>query len=164
MCLVLELLGPDLRSWQLCFGNPGLTGLSVKQVLSQVKNCSDCKGRFYSFSPKTFQKSSNIMTVKKQQWWQTQSEKHVTFSVIMNEQSKPTKCQESKYFYTFSFPLNNKKRQPHTRTQTSSIALLPPHKTHSIHTRHKQIKLGLGSSFHTHPLIWSKINPQWNMN
>ncbi|XP_059188421.1 SRSF protein kinase 3 [Centropristis striata] len=36
MCLVLELLGPDLRSWQLCFGNPGLTRPLVKQILIQV--------------------------------------------------------------------------------------------------------------------------------
>ncbi|XP_026187235.1 SRSF protein kinase 3 [Mastacembelus armatus] len=36
MCLVLELLGPDLRSWQLCFGTPGLLRLWVKQVLTQV--------------------------------------------------------------------------------------------------------------------------------
>ncbi|XP_034393292.1 SRSF protein kinase 3 [Cyclopterus lumpus] len=36
MCLVLELLGPDLRSWQLCFGSPGLTRPSVKQILTQV--------------------------------------------------------------------------------------------------------------------------------
>ncbi|GAA6223543.1 SRSF protein kinase 3-like [Lates japonicus] len=36
MCLVLELLGPDLRSWQLCFGNPGLPRLWVKQILTQV--------------------------------------------------------------------------------------------------------------------------------
>ncbi|XP_056241214.1 SRSF protein kinase 3 [Seriola aureovittata] len=36
MCLVLELLGPDLRSWQLCFGDPGLSQLWVKQILTQV--------------------------------------------------------------------------------------------------------------------------------
>ncbi|XP_034052371.1 SRSF protein kinase 3 [Gymnodraco acuticeps] len=36
MCLVLELLGPDLRSWQLCFGNPGLAQRSVKQILTQI--------------------------------------------------------------------------------------------------------------------------------
>ncbi|XP_060914568.1 SRSF protein kinase 3 [Labrus mixtus] len=36
ICLVLELLGPDLRSWQLCFGNPGLSQPSVKQILTQV--------------------------------------------------------------------------------------------------------------------------------
>ncbi|KAL7398984.1 hypothetical protein ABVT39_018146 [Epinephelus coioides] len=36
MCLVLELLGPDLRGWQLCFGNPGLTQPLVKQILTQV--------------------------------------------------------------------------------------------------------------------------------
>ncbi|XP_070765803.1 SRSF protein kinase 3 [Enoplosus armatus] len=36
MCLVLELLGPDLRSWQLCFGNPGLMRPSVKKILTQV--------------------------------------------------------------------------------------------------------------------------------
>ncbi|KAF1390853.1 hypothetical protein PFLUV_G00062400 [Perca fluviatilis] len=36
MCLVLELLGPDLREWQLCFGNPGLTRPSVKHILTQV--------------------------------------------------------------------------------------------------------------------------------
>ncbi|XP_055366282.1 SRSF protein kinase 3 [Betta splendens] len=36
MCLVLELLGPDLRSWQLCFGKPGLSHTRVKQVLTQV--------------------------------------------------------------------------------------------------------------------------------
>ncbi|XP_037627450.1 SRSF protein kinase 3 [Sebastes umbrosus] len=36
MCLVLELLGPDLRGWQLCFGNPGLTPHSAKQILTQV--------------------------------------------------------------------------------------------------------------------------------
>uniref|UniRef100_UPI0037E938CD SRSF protein kinase 3 n=1 Tax=Semicossyphus pulcher TaxID=241346 RepID=UPI0037E938CD len=36
MCLVLELLGPDLRSWQLCFGNPGLSPPLVKQILTQV--------------------------------------------------------------------------------------------------------------------------------
>ncbi|XP_068589416.1 SRSF protein kinase 3 [Cebidichthys violaceus] len=36
MCLVMELLGPDLRSWQLCFGSPGLIQPSVKQILTQV--------------------------------------------------------------------------------------------------------------------------------
>uniref|UniRef100_UPI003AAA4BC6 SRSF protein kinase 3 n=1 Tax=Centroberyx gerrardi TaxID=166262 RepID=UPI003AAA4BC6 len=36
VCLVLELLGPDLRSWQLCFGNPGLSRPWVKQILTQV--------------------------------------------------------------------------------------------------------------------------------
>ncbi|KAK5863125.1 hypothetical protein PBY51_000179 [Eleginops maclovinus] len=36
MCLVLELLGPDLRSLQLCFGNPGLAQRSVKQILTQI--------------------------------------------------------------------------------------------------------------------------------
>ncbi|XP_053281438.1 SRSF protein kinase 3 [Pleuronectes platessa] len=36
MCLVLELLGPDLRCWQLCFGDPGLSRLWVKQILTQV--------------------------------------------------------------------------------------------------------------------------------
>ncbi|XP_030589946.1 SRSF protein kinase 3 isoform X2 [Archocentrus centrarchus] len=36
ICLVLELLGPDVRSWQLCFGNPGLLQPCVKQILTQV--------------------------------------------------------------------------------------------------------------------------------
>uniref|UniRef100_A0A3Q0SJ67 non-specific serine/threonine protein kinase n=1 Tax=Amphilophus citrinellus TaxID=61819 RepID=A0A3Q0SJ67_AMPCI len=36
ICLVLELLGPDVRSWQLCFGNPGLLQPWVKQILTQV--------------------------------------------------------------------------------------------------------------------------------
>ncbi|MEQ2252287.1 hypothetical protein ILYODFUR_020215 [Ilyodon furcidens] len=36
MCLVLELLGPNLRSWQLCFGKPGLLQPWVKQILTQV--------------------------------------------------------------------------------------------------------------------------------
>ncbi|XP_026224432.1 SRSF protein kinase 3 [Anabas testudineus] len=36
MCLVLELLGPDLRSWQLCFGHSGLSQMWVKQILTQV--------------------------------------------------------------------------------------------------------------------------------
>ncbi|KAK2851044.1 hypothetical protein Q5P01_007320 [Channa striata] len=36
MCLVLELLGPDLRSWQLAFGNPGLSQKWVKQIVTQV--------------------------------------------------------------------------------------------------------------------------------
>ncbi|CAJ1055265.1 SRSF protein kinase 3 [Xyrichtys novacula] len=36
ICLVLELLGPDLRSWQICFGNPGLSQPLVKQILTQV--------------------------------------------------------------------------------------------------------------------------------
>ncbi|XP_035237056.1 SRSF protein kinase 3 isoform X2 [Anguilla anguilla] len=36
VCLVLELLGPDLHSWQNCFGNPGLPLLWVKQVIKQV--------------------------------------------------------------------------------------------------------------------------------
>nr|XP_046254088.1 SRSF protein kinase 3 [Scatophagus argus] len=36
ICLVLELLGPDLRSWNLCFGSPGLMRPSVKQILIQV--------------------------------------------------------------------------------------------------------------------------------
>ncbi|XP_034552118.1 SRSF protein kinase 3 [Notolabrus celidotus] len=36
ICLVLELLGPDLRGWQLCFGNPGLSHRLVKQILTQV--------------------------------------------------------------------------------------------------------------------------------
>ncbi|KAM9855180.1 SRSF protein kinase 3 [Aulostomus maculatus] len=35
-CLVLDLLGPDLRGWQLCFGNPGLSKIWVKQILTQV--------------------------------------------------------------------------------------------------------------------------------
>nr|XP_020468251.1 SRSF protein kinase 3-like [Monopterus albus] len=36
MCLVLELLGPDLRKWRLYFGNPGLSRPWVKQILTQV--------------------------------------------------------------------------------------------------------------------------------
>ncbi|XP_035502172.1 SRSF protein kinase 3 [Scophthalmus maximus] len=36
ICLVLELLGPDLRSWQLCFGSPGLSRQWAKQILGQV--------------------------------------------------------------------------------------------------------------------------------
>ncbi|XP_010891689.3 SRSF protein kinase 3 isoform X2 [Esox lucius] len=40
-CLVLELLGPDLRCWQLCFGNPGLPLSCVKQVISQVLQALD---------------------------------------------------------------------------------------------------------------------------
>ncbi|XP_061114545.1 SRSF protein kinase 3 isoform X2 [Conger conger] len=36
VCLVLEPLGPDLHSWQKCFGNPGLPLPWVKQVIKQV--------------------------------------------------------------------------------------------------------------------------------
>ncbi|XP_013875322.1 SRSF protein kinase 3 [Austrofundulus limnaeus] len=36
MCLVLELLGPDLKSWQLCFWKLGLPLPWVKQILTQV--------------------------------------------------------------------------------------------------------------------------------
>lgn len=36
ICLVLELLGPDLRCWQMCFGNPGLSLSCVKHVITQV--------------------------------------------------------------------------------------------------------------------------------
>ncbi|XP_051805696.1 SRSF protein kinase 3 [Acanthochromis polyacanthus] len=36
MCLVLELLGPNLRSWQLCFGTPELFQPWVKQIVTQV--------------------------------------------------------------------------------------------------------------------------------
>ncbi|XP_051948054.1 SRSF protein kinase 3 isoform X2 [Xyrauchen texanus] len=36
ICLVLELLGPDLRCWQVCFGNPGLSLICVKRVITQV--------------------------------------------------------------------------------------------------------------------------------
>uniref|UniRef100_A0A8C1YUB4 non-specific serine/threonine protein kinase n=1 Tax=Cyprinus carpio TaxID=7962 RepID=A0A8C1YUB4_CYPCA len=36
ICLVLELLGPDLRCWQVCFGNPGLSLTCVKHVITQV--------------------------------------------------------------------------------------------------------------------------------
>ncbi|XP_036389446.1 SRSF protein kinase 3 [Megalops cyprinoides] len=36
MCLVMELLGPDLHSWQECFGNPGLPLPWVKRVIQQV--------------------------------------------------------------------------------------------------------------------------------
>ncbi|XP_029995385.1 SRSF protein kinase 3 [Sphaeramia orbicularis] len=36
ICLVLELLGPDLRSLQMCLGNPGLSQPVVKQILTQV--------------------------------------------------------------------------------------------------------------------------------
>ncbi|XP_005742099.1 SRSF protein kinase 3 [Pundamilia nyererei] len=36
ICLVLELLGPDLRCLQLCFGNPGLLQPWIKQILIQV--------------------------------------------------------------------------------------------------------------------------------
>ncbi|TRZ01098.1 hypothetical protein DNTS_029972 [Danionella cerebrum] len=36
ICLVLELLGPDLRCLQVCFGNPGLSLSSVKNITTQV--------------------------------------------------------------------------------------------------------------------------------
>ncbi|XP_075882156.1 SRSF protein kinase 3 [Nelusetta ayraudi] len=35
-CLVMELLGPDLRSWQLSCGQPGLPPPAVRRVLTQV--------------------------------------------------------------------------------------------------------------------------------
>ncbi|KAM9506964.1 SRSF protein kinase 3-like isoform 2-T4 [Salvelinus alpinus] len=41
VCLVLELLGPDLRCWQVCFGNPGLSLSWVKQVIAQVLQALD---------------------------------------------------------------------------------------------------------------------------
>uniref|UniRef100_A0AAY4BVY0 non-specific serine/threonine protein kinase n=1 Tax=Denticeps clupeoides TaxID=299321 RepID=A0AAY4BVY0_9TELE len=36
LCLVLELLGPDLRCWLVCFGNPGLSLNCVKRIIIQV--------------------------------------------------------------------------------------------------------------------------------
>lgn len=36
MCLVLELLGPDLRCWQVCFGKPGLSLTCVRRIITQV--------------------------------------------------------------------------------------------------------------------------------
>ncbi|XP_036447636.1 SRSF protein kinase 3 [Colossoma macropomum] len=36
ICLVLELLGPDLRCWQVCFGKPGLSLGCVRRVIAQV--------------------------------------------------------------------------------------------------------------------------------
>ncbi|KAM9342391.1 SRSF protein kinase 3 [Pholidichthys leucotaenia] len=36
ICLVLELLGPDLRNWQLCFGETGLPKTWAKQIQTQV--------------------------------------------------------------------------------------------------------------------------------
>ncbi|XP_035378518.1 SRSF protein kinase 3 isoform X1 [Electrophorus electricus] len=36
MCLVLELLGPDLRCWQVCFGKPGLSLACVRSLITQV--------------------------------------------------------------------------------------------------------------------------------
>ncbi|XP_031421724.1 SRSF protein kinase 3 [Clupea harengus] len=36
ICLVLELLGPDLRCWQVCMGNPGLSFTCVKRLITQV--------------------------------------------------------------------------------------------------------------------------------
>lgn len=36
VCLVLELLGPDLRCWQVCWGSAGLPRPWVKQILTQV--------------------------------------------------------------------------------------------------------------------------------
>ncbi|XP_067303441.1 SRSF protein kinase 3 isoform X2 [Pseudorasbora parva] len=36
ICLVLELLGPNLRCWQVCFGSPGLSLICVKHVITQV--------------------------------------------------------------------------------------------------------------------------------
>ncbi|XP_064876972.1 SRSF protein kinase 3-like isoform X2 [Oncorhynchus nerka] len=41
VCLVLELLGPDLCCWQVCFGNPGLSLSWVKQVIAQVLQALD---------------------------------------------------------------------------------------------------------------------------
>ncbi|KAB5546445.1 hypothetical protein PHYPO_G00072100 [Pangasianodon hypophthalmus] len=36
VCLVLELLGPDLRCWQVCFGKPGLSLTCVRKLITQV--------------------------------------------------------------------------------------------------------------------------------
>ncbi|XP_053337974.1 SRSF protein kinase 3 isoform X2 [Clarias gariepinus] len=36
VCLVLELLGPDLRCWQVCFGQPGLSLTCVRRIITQV--------------------------------------------------------------------------------------------------------------------------------
>uniref|UniRef100_A0A8C8F5Y0 non-specific serine/threonine protein kinase n=1 Tax=Oncorhynchus tshawytscha TaxID=74940 RepID=A0A8C8F5Y0_ONCTS len=41
VCLVLELLGPDLCCWQVCFGSPGLSLSWVKQVIAQVLQALD---------------------------------------------------------------------------------------------------------------------------
>ncbi|KAL1020763.1 hypothetical protein UPYG_G00004360 [Umbra pygmaea] len=41
LCLVLELLGPDLRCWQVCFGNPGLSISWIKLVIAQVLQALD---------------------------------------------------------------------------------------------------------------------------
>ncbi|KAI5612367.1 SRSF protein kinase 3-like isoform X2, partial [Silurus asotus] len=36
VCLVLELLGPDLQCWQVCFGKPGLSLACVRRIITQV--------------------------------------------------------------------------------------------------------------------------------
>ncbi|KAJ8369667.1 hypothetical protein SKAU_G00096950 [Synaphobranchus kaupii] len=44
VCLVLELLGPDLHSWQNCFGNPGLPIPWAKQVIKQQSSRQTAEG------------------------------------------------------------------------------------------------------------------------
>ncbi|XP_067382853.1 SRSF protein kinase 3 isoform X1 [Channa argus] len=73
MCLVLELLGPDLRSWQLRFGNPGLSQKWVKQILTQVLQGLDylhthCKIIHTDIKPE------NILLCLEKQWHKVPAE------------------------------------------------------------------------------------------
>lgn len=88
-CLVLELLGPDLRSWQLCCGNPELLQPWVKQILTQVLQGLDylhtqCKIIHTDIKPE------NIMLCLKQQSHNAPAGGSSSISLPTGKEAKPT--------------------------------------------------------------------------
>ncbi|XP_029291903.1 SRSF protein kinase 3 isoform X2 [Cottoperca gobio] len=93
MCLVLELLGPDLRSWQLCFGNTGLTRPSVKQILTQVLQGLDylhtqCKIIHTDIKPE------NILLRLEEQSHKVPTGDSSSSSVLMGKKTKSTEKEQ----------------------------------------------------------------------
>ncbi|XP_054464606.1 SRSF protein kinase 3 [Anoplopoma fimbria] len=95
LCLVLELLGPDLRSWQLCFGSPGLTRPSVKQILTQVLQGLDylhtrCKIIHTDIKPE------NILLCLEEQSHKVPAGDSSTSSVLTGKETKSTEKEHVK--------------------------------------------------------------------
>ncbi|XP_047459607.1 SRSF protein kinase 3 [Mugil cephalus] len=93
MCLVLELLGPDLRSWQLCFGNPGLLKPQVKQILTQVLQGLDylhtqCKIIHTDVKPE------NILLCLKEQSHKAPAGGSTSSSVLIGKEAKSTEREQ----------------------------------------------------------------------
>lgn len=148
MCLVLELLGPDLRSLQLCCGNPGLLQPLVKQILSQVLQGLDylhtqCKIIHTDIKPENI-----LLCVEEEQSYKVPAGGSSFSSILTGKEDKSKERMQANSFVSKEITVKI--------ADLGSSCWVYKHFCEEIQTRqYRSLEVLLGSEYGTPADIWS---------